>query len=302
MEYIISTRGKGQRLDVFVSKQDTKLSRAFAQKLIEKCKILVNDKPSHSSYKLKGDDKITIDIPPPEKYEVQPENIPLNIVYEDEDLLVVNKPRGLVTHPAPGHYSGTLVNALLFHVKDLTGIGGVERPGIVHRLDKDTSGLLMVAKTDLAHRSLSKQIKDRTVKRSYIALVYGVLKQNDGYVQEKIGRHPVHRKKMAVSGKGREALTFYKVKQRFKGFTLVELQLKTGRTHQIRVHMSHIGHPLVGDTTYGKKGLALSNVEGQLLHAQTIGFVHPRTGEYMEFSAPMPAEMEEVVRTLSKEP
>ncbi|MBI5698901.1 RluA family pseudouridine synthase [Candidatus Saganbacteria bacterium] len=303
MEYIIKTKEAGQRLDVFISKQDSKLSRAFAQKLIDKGRILVNDKPSHSSYKVKLDDKITIDIPPPEKYEVQPENIPLNIVYEDEDLLVVNKPRGLVTHPAPGHYKGTLVNALLYHVKGLAAVGGVERPGIVHRLDKDTSGLLLVAKTDLAHRSLSKQIKDRTVKRSYVALVYGVLKQDDGFVQEKIGRHPVHRKKMAVikqAGlKSREALTFYRVLKRYKDHTLVELQLKTGRTHQIRVHMSHIGHPLVGDRTYGKIQGSF-NIEGQLLHAQIIGFVHPRTGKYMEFFAPMPTEMEEVIRTLSK--
>jgi 23S rRNA pseudouridine1911/1915/1917 synthase len=262
---------------------------------------------------VKLDDKISIDIPPPEKYEVQPEDIPLNVVYEDDDLLVVNKPRGMVTHPAPGHYTGTLVNALLYHIKGLAGVGGVERPGIVHRLDKDTSGLLLVAKTDLAHRSLSKQIKDRTVKRSYVALVYGVLKQNDGYIQEKIGRHPVHRKKMAVikqAGlKSREALTFYRVLKRFsakggsasggKDHTLVELQLKTGRTHQIRVHMSHIGHPLVGDRTYGKIQGSF-NIEGQLLHAQTVSFVHPRTGKYMEFSAPMPAEMEEVIKTLGK--
>lgn len=290
-------------MDIFVSKQDIDLSRAYAQKLIEKGKILVNDRPSHSSYKLKLDDKISIDIPPPEKYEVKPENIPLEVVYEDDDLLVVNKPRGMVTHPAPGHYEGTLVNALLYHVKGLTGVGGVERPGIVHRLDKDTSGLLLIAKTDLAHRSLSKQIKDRTVKRKYIALVEGIIKQDEGYVQEKIGRHPVHRKKMAVikqAGlKSREALTFYQVMKRFKEHTLVELKLKTGRTHQIRVHLSHIGHPLVGDTTYGKGGDRFG-IDGQLLHAQMIGFNHPRTGKYLKFSAPMPEEMEEVIKTLSK--
>lgn len=309
MDHIIKAKEKGSRLDIFVSKQDTKLSRAYAQKLIEQGRIKVNDRPSRSSYRLKLDDKVTIEVPPPEKYEVRPENLPLDIVYEDDDLLVVNKPRGMVTHPAPGHYTGTLVNALLYHIKGLAAVGGVERPGIVHRLDKDTSGLLLVAKTDLAHRSLSKQIKDRQVKRSYVALVHGVVKQDEGFVQEKIGRHPVHRKKMAVTGRGREALTFYKVKQRFKDHTLVELQLKTGRTHQIRVHMSHIGHPLVGDTTYGKKGPAPSpelvegsrgEVEGQLLHAQTIGFKHPRTGKYLEFSAPMPDEMTEAIRTLSK--
>jgi 23S rRNA pseudouridine1911/1915/1917 synthase len=303
VEHIIKAKEKGSRLDILATKLDTSLSRAFSQKLIGKGKILVNDRLCQPSYRLKLDDKITIDIPPPEKYEVQPENIPLNIVYEDDDLLVVSKPRGMVTHPAPGHYTGTLVNALLYHVKNLTGIGGVERPGIVHRLDKDTSGLLLVAKTDLAHHSLSKQIKDHTVKRFYVALVHGVLKQDEGYVQEKIGRHPVHRKKMAVikqAGlKSREALTFYKVIQRYKDYTLVELQLKTGRTHQIRVHMSHIGHPLVGDKTYGKAGASFT-VEGQLLHARTIGFVHPRNGKYMEFSAPMPAEMEEVIKTLSK--
>jgi len=313
MDHIVKAKEKGARLDVLATQLNPSLSRAFSQKLIEKSKILVNDRPSRSSYRLKLDDKVTIEVPPPEKYEVKPENIPLNIVYEDDDLLVVNKPRGMVTHPAPGHYTGTLVNALLYHAKNLAGIGGVERPGIVHRLDKDTSGLLLVAKTDLAHRSLSTQIKDRQVKRSYVALVHGVVKQDEGFVQEKIGRHPVHRKKMAVikqAGlKSREALTFYKVLRRFKDYSLLELQLKTGRTHQIRVHMSHIGHPLVGDKTYGKKGPApselvpsyIEGVEGQLLHAQIIGFTHPRTGEYLEFSAPMPDEMTEAIRTLSKE-
>jgi len=312
MDHIVKAKEKGARLDVLATQLNPSLSRAFSQKLIEKGQILVNDRPSQSSYRLKLDDKVTIEVPPPEKYEVRPENLPLDIVYEDDDLLVVNKSRGMVTHPAPGHYTGTLVNALLYHAKNLAGIGGVERPGIVHRLDKDTSGLLLVAKTDLAHRSLSTQIKDRQVKRSYVALVHGVVKQDEGFVQEKIGRHPVHRKKMAVikqAGlKSREALTFYKVLRRFKDYSLLELQLKTGRTHQIRVHMSHIGHPLVGDKTYGKKDQALSElvpssiegVEGQLLHARTIGFTHPRTGEYLEFSAPMPDEMTEAIRTLSK--
>jgi len=309
VEFLIRQKSDKQRVDVFLSRQDIKLSRSYIQKLIEEGKILVNDRETKPSYQLNLEDKITLNIPPPRKLEVTPENIPLDIVYEDADLLVVNKPRGMVTHPAVGNYSGTLVNALLYHCQDLSGIGGVMRPGIVHRLDKDTSGLLLVAKTDLAHQSLSRQFKDRTVKKIYVALVQGEIKAENGYIQAKIGRHPVNRKKFAVIKKpelkSREALTFFKVLKRFsakggsasggKGYTLVELQLKTGRTHQIRVHMSHIGHPLVGDKTYGGK---TELTKSTMLHAQTIGFIHPRTGKYMEFSRPMPADMQEVIQNI----
>ena len=302
IEYLIKAESDKQRLDNFLVKQNLGLSRTYLQKLIDEKKILVNDLPSKHSYKLKLDDKITIDIPPPKKLEITAENIPLDIVYEDDDLLIVNKPRGMVTHPAVGNYSGTLVNALMYHINNLSGIGGALRPGIVHRLDKDTSGLLLVAKSDLAHQSLSKQLKDRTVKKIYVTLVHGVIKQNEGYVQEKIGRHPVNRKKMAIIKrpdlKSREALTFFKVLKRHRENTLVELNLKTGRTHQIRVHMSHIGHPLVGDKTYGGRTKIGETEVKTLLHAQTIGFIHPRTGKYMEFSRPMPDDMREVIQNI----
>jgi 23S rRNA pseudouridine1911/1915/1917 synthase len=303
VEFIIRSPKEKLRLDAFLVTKEIGLSRAHIQKLIEERKILVNDRPQKPSYKLKIEDKVSVDIPPPRKLEILPEAIPLDIVFEDRDLLVINKPRGLVTHPAVGNYSGTLVNALLYHCKDLKGIGGVERPGIVHRLDKDTSGLLVAAKSDLAHQSLSKQFKDRTVKKIYVALVQGVVKPDSGFIQEKIGRHPVQRKKFAVIKnselKSREALTFFKVLKRFKEHTLVELTLKTGRTHQIRVHLSHIGHPLVGDRTYGGKSKIGELEILTLLHAQTLGFIHPRTGKYMEFSSPMPEDMREAIQSIT---
>ena len=302
IEYLIIKESDKQRLDNFLAKQDLGLSRTYIQKLIDEKKILVNDQPAKHGYKLKLDDKVSVDIPSPKKIEITAENIPLDIVYEDDDLLVVNKPRGMVTHPAPGNYTGTLVNALMLHIKDLSGIGGELRPGIVHRLDKDTSGLLLVAKSDLAHQSLSKQLKDRTVKKIYVALVHGIVKQDEGYVQEKIGRHPVNRKKMAVikspDHKSREALTFFKVLKRYREYTLIELNLKTGRTHQIRVHMSHIGHPIVGDKTYGGKTKIGETEVKTLLHAQTIGFIHPKTGEYIELTRPMPDDMRDALQEI----
>jgi len=303
IEYIIKKESDKFRLDNFLVKQGQKFSRSYIQKLIDGDKVLVNGRPAKNSYRLKPDDKVTVDVPPPKKFEMIAENIPLEIVYEDDDLLIVNKPRGMVSHPAVGNFTGTLVNALLHYVKKLSGIGGVMRPGIVHRLDKDTSGLLLVAKSDLAHRSLSKQLKDRAVKKIYITLVHGVIKQNEGFVQAKIGRHPVDRKKMAVIKnpdlKSRDALTFFKVLKRFGEYTLVEVKLKTGRTHQIRVHMSHLGHPLVGDKTYGGKTEIGDRTVKTMLHAQTIGFVHPRTNEYMEFSVPMPDDMKELIQNIT---
>ncbi len=313
IELTVTKEDAGRRLDAYLVKEAHGLSRTFIQKLIDDLKVEINGHPPKHSCRLKIGDRITVDVPPPKKFELKPENIPLDVVYEDDDLMVVYKPRGMVTHPAMGNYSGTLVHALLYHAKNLSGIGGVMRPGIVHRLDKDTSGLLLVAKSDLAHRSLSKQIKDRTVKREYAALVHGTIEQDDGFVQAPIGRHPRDRKKMAVIKnpdlKSREALTFFKVIKRFpakggsasggKDFTLVELKLKTGRTHQIRVHMSYIKHPVAGDRTYGGKTNIMGIEVKTLLHARTIGFVHPRTGKYLEFSSPLPDDMQEIINLLN---
>ncbi len=300
-EYIISESEEKVRLDLFLSKKEANLSRTQIQKLIKSGYIKVNDKPSRSSYILKFNDKIIIEkIPEPQKLQVLPENIPLDIVYEDSDLIVVNKKRGMVVHPAPGNYTGTLVNALLYHSKNLSSIGGPTRPGIVHRLDKDTSGLLVVAKNDLAYKSLSKQIRNRTITRNYIALVHGRLEGDEGWIEAKIGRHPVHRKKMAVVGElrvGREALTHYRVLERLDNFTIVKVEIKTGRTHQIRVHLSYIGHPVVGDPTYGPKKSPYRDL-GQFLHAETLGFIHPRTGRYMEFKSKIPEDMEDVIKEL----
>lgn len=276
-----------QRLDQHLAaRQDLNLTRSQIGKLIEAGEILVNGQVVKPSYHLKKNDCLTINIPPPRKLETKPENIPLEIVYEDDDLVVVNKPRGMVVHPAAGNYEGTLVNALLHHCQDLSGIGGVVRPGIVHRLDKDTSGLIVVAKNDAAHQSLTKQFKDRVIKKRYVALVQGVVKQDSGEIDAAIGRHPVRRMKMAVTEKGREAITHFKVIKRFKDTTLVELAPKTGRTHQLRVHLHHLGHPIVGDPVYGgAKG------SGQLLHASKLSFIHPRTGEKMEFEVPLPDDL-----------
>jgi 23S rRNA pseudouridine1911/1915/1917 synthase len=284
-----------QRLDQYLAGQKKlDLTRSQISKLIEAGNILVNDRIVKPSYHLKTTDQLTIDIPPLKKLDAKPENIPLDIVYEDDDLIVVNKPRGMVVHPAVGNYEGTLVNALLHHVKNLSGIGGVARPGIVHRLDKDTSGLIVVAKNDLAHQALAKQFKDREIAKQYVALVKGVIKQDSGEIAAAIGRHPVKRKKMAA-GRGREALTFYRVIERFKDATLVELTPKTGRTHQLRVHLNHLGHPIVGDPVYGgDKGT------GQLLHAQKLAFTHPRTGEKLAFTAPLPDDLAEAIKKLRK--
>ncbi len=241
-------------------------------------------------------------IPHPKPSPIEPENILLDIVYEDDSVIVVNKQAGMVVHPAAGNYSGTMVNALLYHCKNLSGIGGVERPGIVHRLDKDTSGLLMVAKDDLSHQGLSKQLKERTIVRRYTAIVRGILKREDGKIETDIGRHMVDRKRMSVTTKkGRRAVTEFRVIEKFKDHTLLNLKLKTGRTHQIRVHLSHIGHPVLGDKVYGgnkKYGKLIIPVNRQVLHAHLLGFVHPKTGIYMEFEAPLPADIESILEVL----
>ncbi|MFH1576845.1 MAG: RluA family pseudouridine synthase [Candidatus Margulisiibacteriota bacterium] len=308
--YIISSEQKAERLDHFLAVQkEIALSRSQIHRLIDDGFVEVNKEIHKASYKLKPADRVVVRIPPPKKLEVEAENIPLDVVYEDEDLIVVNKPRGMVTHAAVGHYSGTLVNALLYHCKDLSGIGGDLRPGIVHRLDKDTSGLIVVAKSNLGHQSLAKQFMTRKVFKQYLALVHGVPKDEEGVIEAKIGRHPVQRKKMAVIGNGdqglggraREAVTYYKVSEKFKNYSLIEVTLGTGRTHQIRVHLTSLGHSIVGDPTYGHKKEEFK-VNGQLLHAAKLGFFHPRTGEHLEFAKEMPKDMQEIVSRLRKMP
>lgn len=289
----------GKRLDVWLTEKLTGLSRTRIQHLLEEGLILVDGKPAKANHKVRPGQRIWGEIPPPKSLSAQPEPLPLDIIYEDEDLIVVNKPQGMVVHPAPGNETGTLVNALLYHCGDLSGIGGALRPGIVHRLDKDTSGLLVAAKNDFAHRSLAAQIKARKVKRVYLALVYGEIKEPAGKIEAPIGRHPVDRQRMAVTFRNsRPAITYYHVLKRFTGFTLLEVHLETGRTHQIRVHMAYLGHPVVGDVLYGPKKQAFE-VPGQLLHAGKLGFYHPRTGDYLEFTAPLPPTFIRVLEFLS---
>lgn len=294
----VEEQDAGLRLDVFLTRENPGLTRSFIQKLIEEGQVIVNKNPARASYRVKVGDEVVLRIPPPRDLEVLPENIPLDIYYEDEDVVVVNKPRGMVVHPAEGNYSGTLVNALLYHCRDLSGVGGVLRPGIVHRLDKETSGLIMVAKNDFAHLELARQLKERQVNRRYIALAHGNFKEEEGTVDAPIGRHPKDRQRMAVVRQnGRRAVTHYRVLERFGQYTLLELKLETGRTHQIRVHMSYIGHPLVGDLKYGPAKPHFG-LQGQFLHAAVLGFVHPRKGNYLEFSAPLPRELDEILATL----
>lgn len=292
----------GMRIDSYLAKNMEELSRSYIQKLIDEGKVYVNNTIIKPNYKVKQDDVISIDIPEPVKLEVVPENIELDIMYEDDDVIVVNKPQGMVVHPASGNYSGTLVNALLKHCHNLSGINGVMRPGIVHRIDKDTSGVILVAKNDLSHRNVAEQIKEHTVNRRYITLVEGVIKVEKGTIEGAIGRHHTERKKMDVVAGGKHAVTHFVVLERFKSYTLVEAKLETGRTHQIRVHMSHIGYPVVGDPVYGIKKQKFK-LKGQALHAAVLGFVHPRTGVYMEFKAPLPLyfkELLEIVREMDK--
>ena len=290
------------RADKAISAALPALSRSAVQALIQDGRVLCNGAPVQKSTKLPVQSVLTVEIPPARPLEVVAQNIPLNIVYEDGDLLVVNKPKGMVVHPAAGNEDGTLVNALLYHCGDsLSGINGVIRPGIVHRIDKDTSGLLIVAKNDAAHRSLAEQIKAHSFTREYRAVVYGRIKA-DGTVDAPIARHPQERKRMAVvrSPAAREAVTHYFVVRHFTGFTQLRLRLETGRTHQIRVHMAYIGHPVAGDPVYGPKKV-ITSLSGQCLHAGLIGFVHPRTGRYMEFEAPLPPYFTDFLKTLRPE-
>ncbi len=292
IKFTVDIEDSKKRIDAYIA-QNTDLSRNFIHKLIEENNIKVNDKNQNKSYKLNAGDIIEIHIPEPSDLDVLPQDIPLDIYYEDSDLLVVNKPKGMVVHPANGNYENTLVNGLLYHCKDsLSGINGMKRPGIVHRIDKDTSGLLIVAKNDFAHESLAKQFKEHTITRVYNAIVYGNVKTDDGVVEMPIGRHKTDRKKFCVTNvNSKYAYTEYTVLERLNGFTLIEAKLKTGRTHQIRVHLAHINHPLAGDAAYGPRNV-LTEIKGQALHAKVLGFIHPRTGEYKEFSAPWCYEFE----------
>ena len=287
--YQIGPEEDDERLDKWMSSAIAGLSRSYIQKCIKDNQVLINGKPQKASYRLKVDDEIVFHIPKAMEPAIEAENIPLSILYEDPDLLIVDKPKGMVVHPAPGHYSGTLVNAVMYHCRDnLSGINGVLRPGIVHRIDRDTTGSLIICKNDHAHNSIAEQLKEHTITRKYRAIVHGVIDVEEGTVNAPIGRDPKDRKKMAINEQnGKPAITHYKVLRRFQEYTYIECQLETGRTHQIRVHMSSIGHPLLGDEVYSQRKSPY-HLCGQTLHAMVIGFIHPSSGEYLEITAPLP--------------
>lgn len=290
-----------ERIDKYMSILIDSLSRSFIQKMMKEEKVLVNGKPVKANYRLKTEDEICFELPEAVEPDIEPENIPLDILYEDADVLVVNKPKGMVVHPAAGHYSGTLVNALMYHCKgSLSGINGCLRPGIVHRIDMDTTGSLIVCKNDIAHASIAEQLKEHSIVRRYRAIVWGVIKEEEGCVDVPIGRHPSDRKKMAAGVRnGKEAVTHYRVLERFRSYTYIECRLETGRTHQIRVHMDSIGHPILGDPVYGNRKCPFQ-LQGQTLHAMTLGFIHPVTGEYVETTAPLPGYFQHLLDTLPK--
>lgn len=298
--FYVEKEDEGTRIDKYLSDNIEDRSRAFIQNLIDENNITVNDKNIKSNYKVKEKDKVKVIIPVPKELTIAGEDIPLDIVFEDKDVVVVNKPQGMVVHPASGVYSGTLVNALLNHCEDLSGINGVVRPGIVHRIDKDTSGVLVIAKNDFAHNKLAEQFKEHSMKREYYALVEGRFKDEEGIVDAPLGRHPQDRIKMAVVKDGKRAVTHYKVIETYKNTSLIKCRLETGRTHQIRVHMAYIGHPLVGDPVYGYKKQKY-NLEGQMLHAKVLGFVHPTRNEYMEFESELPSYFTKILEILKKE-
>jgi len=294
---IVEEEMDGERLDAFLAEQVEQLSRSAVKNLINEGQVLVNGAKQKASYHVREGDEISIEIPEPQVLELKPRDIPLEIIYQDEDLAVINKPKGLVVHPAHGNWDYTMVNALLYHIKDLSGINGQIRPGIVHRLDKDTSGVMVVAKNDVAHRSLAAQIKEHSIKREYIALVHGTIKENLGTIDAPIGRSKVDRKKMAVIADGRPAVSNYQVLERYHNYTLVKVELLTGRTHQIRVHFAYIKHPVVGDPLYGS-GKKHFNMDSQALHAHLLGFNHPRTGKYLEFTSPLPQYFQDILVSL----
>lgn len=289
----------GTRLDKYLTEQIPDQSRSYIQKLLDDNFITLNGKSAKSNYKLRASDTITVEIPEAEELDIEPENIPLDIVYEDDDIIVINKPKGMVVHPAPGHTSGTLVNALMYHCKDsLSSINGVLRPGIVHRIDMDTTGLLVACKSDQAHRVLSDKFKVHDIHRIYTAIVYNQFATDEGTINKPIARHKTDRKKMAIDSNGRHAVTHYRVIERLKqNFSLVECELETGRTHQIRVHMASINHPLLGDEVYGPKQKPFAT-QGQVLHAGVLGFDHPITGEYMEWHADLPDYFQGILKRL----
>ena len=297
---IVHKESENKRIDKYLSEVLNGKSRSYIQGLIEKENIKVNNKNIKSNYKLKENDEILISMPEAIELEVVAEDIPLDILYEDNDVIVINKPQGMVVHPAPGNYTKTLVNALLYHCKDLSTINGVIRPGLVHRIDKDTTGVLVVAKNDKAHNFLSSQLQNHSMKREYIALVEGRLKEDTGTINKPIGRNKRDRLKMGIVDDGKRAVTHYEVLERYKNTTLIKCVLETGRTHQIRVHMASIGHPLVGDEVYGFKKQRFK-LKGQVLHAKTLGFIHPKTKEYMEFTTDLPKYYNDLIEKLRKE-
>ena len=290
------------RIDRYLAQQMPDQSRSFLQKLIREEQITVNGRPVKANYRLQPEDQVLVIVPDPQLPDILPENIPLDILYEDSDVLVINKPKGMVVHPAAGHYTNTVVNAVMYHCQgNLSGINGVMRPGIVHRIDRDTTGAIVICKNDQAHQSLAQQLKEHSITRSYRAIVWNNLKEDEGTVDRPIGRHPVDRKKMAVNEKnGKPAVTHYRVLERFGRFTYIECRLETGRTHQIRVHMASIGHPLLGDEVYGPSGKQPFRLQGQCLHAMTLGFLHPSTGEYVEFEAPLPEYFTQLLKNFRK--
>jgi 23S rRNA pseudouridine1911/1915/1917 synthase len=299
-EFEVETTQEGERLDKYLSLIYPDISRSFFQKRIKENDILVNQTPQKANYRVKTEDIVTVTIPDAAPTAIVPEDIPLDILYEDDDVLVINKPKGMVVHPSAGHYTGTLVNAIMYHCKDsLSGINGEIRPGIVHRIDMDTTGSLIICKNDESHVNIAEQIKAHTVNRIYEGIVYGVLSDDSGTIEGAIGRNPNDRKKMAINEKnGKPAITHYKVLERYRNYTYVQFKLETGRTHQIRVHMASIGHPLLGDALYSNRKCPFPNLVGQTLHAKTIGFIHPKTHVYMEFSAPLPEYFIQLINKL----
>lgn len=303
IQYIVSADEAGSRLDQFLVKKVPDISRSFLQKQIKENHVTVNGKPAKAGNKLNESDEVYMVLEPPKELSVEPEDIPLDILYEDEDIIVINKPKQMVVHPAPGHYSGTVVNALLYHCKDsLSGINGVLRPGIVHRIDQDTTGAIVICKNDYAHRFIAEQLREHSITRTYHAIVHNHVVQEEGTIESTIGRHPVDRKKMAMNVKnGKHAVTHYKVLDPLNGkFTYICCNLETGRTHQIRVHMASIGSPILGDSVYGPSKCPF-HLTGQTLHAKTLGFIHPRTKKYIEFDAPLPEYFQKLLKQLKSE-
>ena len=299
--YLVPEEFQGERIDKYLSEACCGLTRSYLQKLLKSQLVEVDGKAVKNSYRVSSGETVELEVPEAVEPEIEAEPIPLDILYEDKDIILINKPKGMVVHPAAGHYSQTLVNGLMYHCRgELSGINGVMRPGIVHRIDMDTTGVLIVCKNDFAHNSIAEQLKVHSITRKYYAIVHGVIGEDEGTVDAPIGRHPVDRKKMSINYKnGKHAVTHYRVLERFKQFTYVECQLETGRTHQIRVHMASLNHPLLGDSVYGPSKCPFK-LQGQTLHAGVLGIIHPRTGEYMEFSAPLPEYFENLLEKLRK--